>query len=140
MLCTPIYAAPQILFKKQYTTKSDLYSLGIVLYRMAFGKFPFTADEVSFFKKMKNQEPPEIPLNIDHDIRDLLMVTIVHNESNRIGWSDFYRHPCVIKALSEDSIKLEDIGSPTDDQIDCCIKNNVFIIYFYDIYYMLMTK
>jgi serine/threonine protein kinase len=36
-----ITAAPQIVFKEEYTSKCDIYSLGVILYWMIYDKNPF---------------------------------------------------------------------------------------------------
>jgi serine/threonine protein kinase len=38
---TMITAAPQIVFKEEYTNKCDIYSLGVILYWMIYDKYPF---------------------------------------------------------------------------------------------------
>jgi serine/threonine protein kinase len=39
---TPIYMAPELHFEKEGNSKIDIFSLGVVIYRLAFeGKFPF---------------------------------------------------------------------------------------------------
>jgi calcium-dependent protein kinase len=40
---SPIYMAPQILERAQYTTKCDIWSLGVILYEMLFGYPPWKA-------------------------------------------------------------------------------------------------
>ena len=42
---TPVYMAPQILSDKPYTTKSDIWSLGITLFYMLFKTLPWN-DEI----------------------------------------------------------------------------------------------
>jgi serine/threonine protein kinase len=45
------YIAPEILRKEKYDHRADLYSLGMTLYRIIYGKFPFnTKTEVDIFK------------------------------------------------------------------------------------------
>jgi serine/threonine protein kinase len=40
---TPLYMSPQILKKAKYTTKSDLWSIGLIYYEMLHGKTPWPA-------------------------------------------------------------------------------------------------
>ena len=38
---TPLYMAPQLVFKEKYTDKCDIWSLGLMLYEMVFGFNPW---------------------------------------------------------------------------------------------------
>jgi serine/threonine protein kinase len=38
---TPIYMSPQVLKQKPYTSKTDIWSLGVMFYELVFGKLPF---------------------------------------------------------------------------------------------------
>jgi serine/threonine protein kinase len=42
---TPLYMAPETLFKNQYTHKTDLWAIGCVYYEMLFGSPPFHSME-----------------------------------------------------------------------------------------------
>ena len=46
---TPFYMAPQIVWKKFYTSKADVWSLGTILYEVIFGYTPWACrDENSY--------------------------------------------------------------------------------------------
>jgi serine/threonine protein kinase len=38
---TPLYMAPQLLENKYYSVKSDIWSIGVLAYRMITGQFPW---------------------------------------------------------------------------------------------------
>ncbi|MCK9210919.1 MAG: serine/threonine protein kinase [Ignavibacteriaceae bacterium] len=54
---TAYYLAPEILQNKNVDFRADLYSLGIFLYRLVYGKFPFTAvDELDIYQAHLEEE------------------------------------------------------------------------------------
>jgi len=61
VLGTPSYMSPEQLAGKKVDGRSDLFSLGVMLYQMLCGKLPFTADSMaSLMFKITNEEPPLI--------------------------------------------------------------------------------
>ncbi|BFU25527.1 protein kinase domain containing protein [Entamoeba histolytica HM-1:IMSS-B] len=100
-LGTPIYASPEILNEKGYTVKSDLYSVGVILYVLATNQFPFSDDKDVFLEKMRREEPLQFPPDviIDPMLKDLICHLITHKEADRCSWEEFFQHPYVQRAV-----------------------------------------
>ncbi len=77
---TIAYMAPEVVRSEEADPRSDLYGLGIVLYRMVTGRLPFEAQgEEALLFKVLNEEPrppsslrPGIPPDLDDVILRLL--------------------------------------------------------------------
>jgi NIMA (never in mitosis gene a)-related kinase 1/4/5 len=66
---TPYYASPEVWRDEPYDIKSDIWSLGCVLYEMIALKPPFTAEDMAgLFKKVNKGNFPRIPKNFSHDL------------------------------------------------------------------------
>jgi NIMA (never in mitosis gene a)-related kinase len=52
---TPYYLSPEIIRNEGYSFKSDIWSLGVVLFSMIFAKLPFEDDNTSvLYGKIKS--------------------------------------------------------------------------------------
>lgn len=58
---TPAYIAPEQARGKALDRRTDIYSLGIVLYEMATGQLPFNADDITALLLQHVQQPPPPP-------------------------------------------------------------------------------
>jgi serine/threonine-protein kinase ULK/ATG1 len=61
MLGSPIYMAPEILKGESYSIKSDIWSLGVVLFRMLYGYCPFESNNIGKLIMAIDQEDLKIP-------------------------------------------------------------------------------
>lgn len=70
---TPYYLSPEIIESKPYSYKSDIWSLGVVLYELCALRPPFLADTLHFLamKIVKGNYPP-IPQCYSKDLRNLV--------------------------------------------------------------------
>jgi len=87
VLGSPSYMSPEQLLKRKVDGRSDLYSLGCVLYQLISGRLPFTADELQPLIRKIVREPhtdlglllPELPECIDY----IMNIALAKKPSNR---------------------------------------------------------
>ena len=70
MMGTPAYMAPEQVLGREIDGRADLYSVGVVLYRLLTGKLPFNADTAISMVQMQISEPPTPILTFRPDLPD----------------------------------------------------------------------
>ena len=68
---TPAYMAPEQLAGKGVTRRSDIYSLGLVLYEIFTGRAAFEADSSAKLERLRQSGPPTTPSSHVDDIDPL---------------------------------------------------------------------
>jgi serine/threonine protein kinase len=63
---SPLYMAPEILFKTKYSSKSDLWSLGVIIYQMIYQRHPYRNPKsiMDLVKKIEAEEI-EYPIQVE---------------------------------------------------------------------------
>jgi len=72
------YSAPEILAGGKVDPRSDLYSLGVVLYRLATGSLPFTGRDPMAIVRAHRETPPPSPRALDPTLPAGLERLILH--------------------------------------------------------------
>ncbi len=87
MIGTPEYMSPEQVEMEEVDKRSDIYSLGVILYEMVTGKLPFKGDTaLSIALKHKTETPvPPKQLNaqIPEDLNRVIMKCIAKNKEKR---------------------------------------------------------
>lgn len=65
---TPAYMAPEQVEGKEATRASDLYALGVVLFEMVTGAFPFVGDTAAATARKRLEQPPPSPRGLARDL------------------------------------------------------------------------
>ena len=91
-LGTPITMAPEILMNRAYTSKADLWSIGIIIYHLLFKDLPFKGrNEVMILQNILHNNIPRNPT--DQLLNDLIHRLLVVDPRERITWKDYFAHP-----------------------------------------------
>tara|TARA_Y100001958_G_C21224429_1_gene549790 strand:+ start:32 stop:1312 length:1281 start_codon:yes stop_codon:yes gene_type:complete len=97
---TPLYMAPEIIKYKKYNNKSDLWSLGIILYQMITGKHPYKAK--THFELVKKIESEHIVIPKKFDISkecfNLIHSLLQKEEKYRLDWEELFTHPWILSS------------------------------------------
>jgi serine/threonine-protein kinase len=87
VLGTPSYMSPEQLAGKKVDGRSDLFSLGVMLYQMLSGSLPFKAESMaSLMFKITNEEAPDIIIirpDIPSELSSIINKTLAKNANER---------------------------------------------------------
>ena len=93
---TPYYLSPEIINGKPYDSKSDIWSLGVLLYEMMTFKMPFNANSLHMLsvKIMRGQYIPP-PTIYTKDLRELVTKCLTVEPKNRPSIQEILRMPII---------------------------------------------
>jgi len=77
ILGTPVYMSPEQIMSKPVDGRSDLYSLGVILYELTTGQRPFSGDNLAAIFRAITQDTPAAPFNMAPFIPQALSELIV---------------------------------------------------------------
>ena len=89
-----LLSAPEILLNgTEYSFASDLWSIGILLYKIAFGKYPYEGKgAVELYMKIM-QGPQNLEKSGDHNFDDLIKGLLHKDKERRITYEEYLNHP-----------------------------------------------
>jgi serine/threonine protein kinase len=106
ILGTPAYMSPEQVKSQQVDGRSDLFSLGIILYELCTGTRPFQGDNISaLFQAITQQEPAEIATinpEIPHKLAKIIMRCLRKKSDERFGTGE-----ALVEALQHCLIEKE---------------------------------
>lgn len=98
---TPMTSAPEVLLSRGdtvYTNKVDIWSIGVTLYKMLFGQYPWrplTGGQLEQFIVQQEGDRLPFPNNtmVSEEMKNLLRRMIKKEPHLRIGWKELFNHP-----------------------------------------------
>lgn len=89
---SPLYMSPQMLEKEPYSSKSDVWSFGIIFYELLYKHTPWKADSPKGLLKQIKQEPLRLYPDLSPIIADFLKRALAIDEADRLSWDEVFYH------------------------------------------------
>ena len=132
---SPLYMAPEILNHHKYNIKSDLWSVGVILYEMVMKEHPFKALNITDLTNIINKKKP-ILLNVDihPECKNLIEKLLIVDSHNRLDWDELYKNNWIynhdnnmISEMNEKEKLHKEIKTlvKKEDSFDYCFENSV---------------
>ena len=97
---TPYYASPEVWEEKPYDSKSDVWSLGCVMYEMITLRPPFQAKSMEeLYKKVMRGNYPRIPSKYSEDLSDAIKLMIQVEAGARPSCEELLKMPMITKRI-----------------------------------------
>ena len=86
------YIAPELINKSFYNEKCDLWSLGVIIYVLAFKEFPYKGQtEYEILKNIKAGQ--NFKTTSSNQLNDLIKHLLIENINERFNWTQYFNHP-----------------------------------------------
>lgn len=95
---TPYYASPEVWRDMPYDAKSDMWSLGCVLYEMVALRPPFRAEDMEgLYRKVVRGQYPRIPAHYSQDLADVIAALLQVHPRNRPAVDQLLQMPQMVR-------------------------------------------
>ena len=94
---------PEVVTRKQYGPKVDIWSLGVLLYEFLYGCPPFEAEGHSAtYRRISRVDLrfPQKPV-VSDDAKDLIRRLLIKDPKKRLALKEIPKHPWVVRTLRD---------------------------------------
>ena len=85
--------APEILKGKEYNYKCDLWSIGIIIYKLYFGKLPYTGlNEIAIINQIEQLGNKILKKTDNKELDDLIIKLLEIDPIKRLNWDLYFNH------------------------------------------------
>lgn len=110
---TPYYLSPELCEEKPYNNKSDIWSLGCVLYELCTFQHPFEAqNQGALILKILRGKYNKIPATFSLSLQEMVDKLLTKDYRQRPDIDEILRHPAVVERM-----KKLGIEPPRSDQL-----------------------
>lgn len=112
---TPYYASPEVWRDMPYDAKSDMWSIGCVLYEMLALRPPFHAEDMeALYRKVLKGQYPRIPQQYGQDLAEVVASLLQVNPRNRPSVDQLLQMPVMRRHASSVGQPQEGNGNVMD--------------------------
>lgn len=88
---SPLYMAPELLQNQKYNIKSDVWSLGIIMYEIVMKNHPFKSNNISdLINKINNNKPILTNSSFSIECKELINNLLIVDYTKRLDWDDVF--------------------------------------------------
>lgn len=88
---SPMYMCPEILNGSTYSTKSDVWSMGVIFYQMLYGKTPHKASSLEELISKVNKKMIRFPQKLSTPgLQELLESMLKYSPEERVSWKEIF--------------------------------------------------
>ena len=134
---TPYYASPEVWNNSPYDCKSDIWSLGCILYEMLTLNPPFHADNFDgLYKKVMSGKYNKINSRYSEDMNELLKLLFKVDPKERPNCDEILKSEIIRKRIeffkAETGLELNDIDAMDDNELLKTITLSKNLLYLKD--------
>jgi len=113
------YMAPEIIQKKPYDYRVDIWSLGILLFELLHREPPFKGRSLPEISQSIAKTTIQYSSSINPEAKDLIKMILKTNASERPSFTEILNHPWVRGHLAKEEAlkKMDDITSPRTSKL-----------------------
>ena len=121
--------SPQILAEEYFSSKCDIWSLGMMFYELLYGRTPWTGKTPNELLDNIRKKPLEFPEQPPRSeiVKDMLRRMLVQTDEDRISWEELFQHK-IIKFDNEEVRKhLAEIELNQDELLKSAARNDYYV-------------
>jgi len=123
---TPYYISPELCKDQPYNDKSDVWSLGCVLYELCTLNHPFEGGtQVEIYEKIMTQKFKAISPDYSLELQKMVDLLLEKDEKKRPKMKDILKMKCVIDRANKYSINIDLVENGIIEEEKNEINNNI---------------
>ena len=110
--------SPERMNSESYSYPSDIWSLGLIIYEMAMGKYSYPACNtfIEMREAVLNTDPPRLPDDgtFSEEMQDFLNLCLQIDPKDRANTHDLLEHPWIKKTYNYESEVIQWVKEISD--------------------------